>query len=122
MEEVFGIENVKKLLLWGAKVSSAIVNAVTDDPTTEQDESNVTVGEGIDISFKTITVPFNSFKLAGQEIKDLSEEEKVEVNLAFQAEFDITKEEAEVMVEQVINFVLTILVMFVSKHETPPVV
>ena len=117
MEEKFGIENVKKLLLWGAKVANTVIEAVTDDPTTEKDESNIDVKEGIDISFKAITIPFKSFKFAASEIGDMSAEEKEEINLAFQEEFDITKEEAEVMVEQVIDFVLTLIVMFISKHE-----
>lgn len=117
MEEKFGIENVKKLLLWGAKVANTVIEAVTDDPTTEKDESNIDVKEGIDISFKAIAIPFKSFKFAASEIGDMSAEEKEEINLAFQEEFDITKEEAEVMVEQVIDFVLTLIVMFISKHE-----
>ena len=117
MEEVFGIEKVKKLLIWGAKVSNSIVSAITDDPTTEKDESNVTVAEGMDISFKAIGIPFKSFKYAASELGDMSDVEREEVLLAFQTEFNIAKEEAEIMIEQVIDFVLTIIVMFISKHE-----
>jgi len=103
-----GIENVKKVLLWGAKLSEAIVDALVDD-------GKINFGEGFDIALKAVGIPFKSIKPMIAEFKDLDETERLEVTEAFAEEFDIANEDAEVKVEQAIAFILSLIDMITVK-------
>ena len=110
MSGEFGVENVKKVLLWGAKLSETIVDALLDD-------GKVSFGEGIQIGLKAVGIPLNSFKPCLDEFEDLDEDEKQEVQDAFAEEFDISNDKAEEMVEQAMDFVLTLIEKLLTRAE-----
>ena len=107
-EEKFGVENVTKLLLWGAGLTNGVVDALAD--------KKITSGEGIKIAFEAIQIPYKSFNDLDDEINDFSEEEEERVKAAFVEKFDITNDEAETWVEDAIALVLMLLRRFLSKH------
>lgn len=67
-------------------------------------------------------VAMNKLSDAGQEVLDLDEEEKQEVNLHFKEKFELSNKETEILVEnvfglllQIFSFVLKVRSMFGSK-------
>lgn len=108
----FGVEDVKKVLLWGAKLSVAVVEAIVDD-------GKIDFGEGIGIGLKAVGIPVKSFKPMIAQLKDMDETEQQEIVDAFVEAFDLTNEEAEVKIEQTVAFILSLVaVITVKPNET----
>ena len=104
MAEKIGIEQLKKSLTVLAKVTGAIDKALED--------GKVNIAEGIGIAFKAVDLigVIKNLKQARAELADLSELEIVELTEHFSTEFDLRNEEAEQMVEVILELALQIVV------------
>lgn len=111
MEEKYGIENLKKLVIWIASLADSIIDSILDD-------GKIKYGEIFEIAFKAISIPVKTFKSLDEELMNLSDEERIELITTFSEKFEISNEEAEVKVEQALDFLLSLLVIFTNRKET----
>ena len=94
---------LKKDLITLAKIANAVDKALED--------GKVSVPEGIGLAFKAIDIiaVIKSIKQAKEEIIDLTQEEIDELSAAFAAEFDLSNDKAEEVVETIISLVFAVL-------------
>lgn len=97
--EKLGVENLTSLLLWGARLSSTVTEAIMDD-------GKIDFSEGLDIGKHALSIPLSSIKKFFPELKDMDAEEKQLVIEKFAEEFSIPNQEAELKVEQSISIIL----------------
>lgn len=104
MAEEIGIKQLKKSLTVLAKITGAIDKALED--------GKVNIAEGIGIAFKAVDLigVIKNLKQARAELADLTEPEASELTEHFAKEFDLLNDEAEQMVEVVIDLALQIVV------------
>lgn len=101
--EQFGVENLKKVVQFGAKLGESAANVLED--------GKVELGEAAALLPILMEVPgilANKDKIK-QEAADLSDEERAELKEAFATEFDLENESLENKVEKSINAAVAVL-------------
>ena len=101
--EAFGIENIKKALLFSGKLSSAVAEALKDD-------GKIKGGEWFSIA---VTIPgivpvIKNFDTIVDEFQDLTDEEQAAVATYFAETFDIPNDELEAKIEAAFNLGLAL--------------
>lgn len=98
---MIGIDVLKSDVINIAKILSKVDKAMEDD--------KVTFIEGIGLSFEIpkVFLIIKTYKGLIKEVKELDEAELKEVSEAFAIEFDLKNDEAELMVEQIIEVIVT---------------
>ena len=106
-----GIETLKNDLTSIAKVVSKVDKALDDD--------KISISEGIGLAFELpgMFKIAKSYKDAWAELQDLSEEESAELSAHFAKEFDISNDEAEIMVENFIDLLFSLASAFLTTKE-----
>ena len=104
MENKLGINNLKIVVSFFIAIALQIDKVKADD--------KITKGEIMKLIFfvlmnKGISA-FSSFLDAGQEILDLTNEEKDELSLYFSKEFDLSNDETEALIESTFSILLSI--------------
>ena len=104
MENKLGIQNLKVVVSFFIAIALQLDKVKKDD--------KITKGEIMKLIFfvlmnKGISA-FSSFLDAGQEILDLTTEEKDELSLYFSKEFDLSNDETEALVESTFSILLSI--------------
>ena len=101
--EQFGVENLKKVVQFGAKLGEGVADILED--------GKVELGEAAALLPTLMEVPgilANKDKIK-QEAADLSDDERAELKEAFATEFDPTDDSLELKVEKSINAAVAIL-------------
>ena len=87
--EQFGVENLKKIVLFGAKLGEGVATILEDGK--------------IELAEAASLLPVL------MEVADLSEAERAELKEAFVSEFDITNDTLELKIEKSVNAAVAIL-------------
>lgn len=107
MEEVIGIDNIKKALKFAGNFTKAIVESLKDD-------GKIKGFEYFKIAF---TLPdlypvIKNISVIIDEFEDLDDTEYVEVCEYFKKEFDIPNDEVEEKIEKAFDFIISIADLF----------
>jgi len=101
--EQFGVENLKKVVQFGAKLGEGVADILED--------GKVELGEAAALLPTLMEVPgilANKDKIK-QEVSDLSDDERAELKEVFATEFDPADDALEDKVEKSINAVVAVL-------------
>ena len=101
--EQFGVENLKKVVLFGAKLGEGVATILED--------GKIELAEAASLLPVLMEVPgilSNKDKIK-EEVADLSEAERAELKEAFVSEFDITNDTLELNIEKSVNAAVAIL-------------
>lgn len=101
--EQFGIENLKKVVVFGAKLGEGVADVLED--------GKVELGEAAALLPNLMEVPgiFANKDKIKDEVADLSYEERAELKAIFASEFDPTDDVLENKVEKSINAAVAVL-------------
>lgn len=100
--EKFGVENIKKLLKFGCDLTKQINDSSADG--WQWTDSFSFIDE-----IREIPGVVKALPQVKQELTDLSEEERKELNDWFVQEFDLPNDKLEGQIEKAINFVIMLL-------------
>jgi hypothetical protein len=103
-----GIETLKQDITTIAKVIGKVDKALEDD--------KVSLSEGIGLAFELpgLFKIAKSYKNAWAELRDLSDDEVAELSDHFAQEFDLSDDDAEIMVENFVELLLSLASAFLS--------
>lgn len=103
-----GIEKLKKDVVTITKVIGKVDNSLED--------GKISIGEWASLAFEIPSVikAVKGYKYSAAELIDLDEAEAAELSVHFAKEFDIRNDAAEVIVEQILEVILTLVVAAMS--------
>lgn len=102
-------ENVVDIALIIKKVDLAL----------EDDKISFSEAIGLAMQLPKLFRIIKSYNDAVEELKDLDEEEVIELNEHFAKEFDLRNDKAEEMVEQILGVIVVIAASFLKSKELP---